>query len=117
MHEVFLHAANYFAEITCALRHLPKFNGSVHVPNPRGPPVNIPAEWATLCLGLQQLGVITKCQIEAFPIEFKQVADREPLDERAPPFDLIWFQWAVAISEVFNSIFGSWHLRKLQECA
>ena len=28
----------------------------------------------------------------------------------------IWEQWPVAISEVFNSIFGSWRLRKLKEC-
>jgi hypothetical protein len=73
--ESFFHDANYFAEITCALRLPPKFNGPVYLMNVPGPRGSELAEWAGRL-----------------------------------------FQRPVAISEVFNSIFGSWRLRKLKEC-
>jgi hypothetical protein len=38
-----LYSANYFAEITCPPRHVPKFNELVHGPNASEPPVNVAA--------------------------------------------------------------------------
>jgi hypothetical protein len=70
----FAEITNYFAEITCPLRRLPKFNGSAHLPNVDEPLDSEPAEGGRSV------------------------------------------QWPVAISEIFNSIFGSWRLRKLKEC-
>jgi hypothetical protein len=82
---------NYLAEITCHCRFSPKLNASAHLLNICKPRGNV------LRVMFQETAVFRKLIVR----EFVRV---------------IFHQETVAISEVFNPIFGEWRLRKLKEC-